>query len=45
MLNKAIFISTTLANKAFSYLLRLKNIIKPTLITNPFIYTPNTSSF
>ena len=41
MLNKATFISTILANKAFSYLLILKNIIKPTLITNPFIYTLN----
>ena len=44
MLNKATFISTALANKAFSHLLILENIIKPILTTNPFIYTLNTSS-
>ena len=44
MPNKVIFINTALANKAFSYLLILKNITKPTLTTNPFIYTLNTSS-
>ena len=42
--NKVIFISTILANKAFNYLLILKDIIKPILTTNPFIYTLNTSS-
>ena len=41
MPNKVISISTILANKAFSYLLILKDIIKPTLTTNPFIYTLN----
>ena len=44
MPNKATFISTVLANKAFSYLLTLKNITKPTLTTDPFIYTLNTPS-
>ena len=39
--NKVIFINTVLANKAFSYLLILKNITKPTLTTNFFIYTLN----
>ena len=39
MPNKVTFISTALANKAFSYLLILKNITKFTLTTNPFIYT------
>ena len=43
--NKATFISTILVNKAFSYLLILKNITKFTLTTNPFIYTLNTFSF
>ena len=42
--NKVTFISTILANKAFSYLLILEDIIKPTLITDPFIYTLNTPS-
>ena len=41
MPNKATFISTVLANKAFSYLLILKDINKPILTTNPFIYTLN----
>ena len=39
--NKATFISTVLANKAFSYLLILKDITKPILTTDPFIYTLN----
>ena len=34
-------ISTVLANKAFSYLLILKDITKPILTTDPFIYTLN----
>jgi hypothetical protein len=42
--NKAISISIILANKAFSYLLILKDMIKPTPITNPFIYILNISS-
>jgi hypothetical protein len=42
--NKVTFISTVLANKAFSYLLILKDIIKPILTTDPFIYILNTSS-
>ena len=44
MPNKATFISTALANKAFSHLLILKDMTKPILTTNPFIYTLNTSS-
>ena len=44
MPNKAISISTVLANKAFSHLLILKDITKPILTTNPFIYTLNTLS-
>ena len=44
MLNKATFISAVLANKAFSYLLILKDITKSTLTTNPFIYTLNIPS-
>jgi hypothetical protein len=43
-LNKTTSISITLANKAFSYLLILENIIEPTPTTNPFIYILNTSS-
>ena len=43
--NKTTFISTILANKAFSYLLILKDITKPILITDPFIYILNTLSF
>ena len=42
--NKATSISIILANKAFSYLLILKDITKPILTTDPFIYTLNTSS-
>ena len=42
--NKVTFISAVLANKAFSYLLILKDITKPTLTTNPFIYTLSISS-
>ena len=44
MPNKATSISAILANKAFSHLLILKDIIKPILITNPFIYTLNISN-
>ena len=44
MPNKVTFISTVLANKAFSHLLILKDIIKPTLTTDPFIYILNTPS-
>ena len=44
MFNKATSINTVLANKAFSHLLILKDITKPTLTTNPFIYTLNISS-
>jgi hypothetical protein len=44
MLNKATSISIILANKAFSYLLILEDIIEPTPVTNPFIYILNTSS-
>ena len=42
--NKATFISTALANKAFSHLLILKDITKPILTTDPFIYILNTFS-
>ena len=42
--NKATFISIVLANKAFSYLLTLEDITKPTLTTNPFKYTLNISN-
>ena len=42
--NKATSINTILANKAFSYLLILKDITKPILTTNPFIYILNTPS-
>ena len=44
MFNKVTFISTILANKAFSYLLILEDITKLILTTNPFIYTLNTPS-
>ena len=44
MLNKTTFINTILANETFSHLLILKDIIKPTLTTNPFIYALNTPS-
>ena len=44
MPNKVIFISAVLANKAFSHLLILKDITKPILTTDPFIYILNTSS-
>ena len=44
MPNKATFIYTILANKAFSHLLILKDITKPTLTTDLFIYTLNTPS-
>ena len=44
MPNKATSISAILANKAFSYLFILKDIIKPILTTNPFIYILNTPS-
>ena len=39
--NKVTFISTVLANKAFSYLLILKDITKFILTINPFIYILN----
>jgi hypothetical protein len=42
--NKAISISIILANKAFSYLLILEDITKPTPIIDPFIYILNISS-
>jgi hypothetical protein len=42
--NKAISISIILANKAFSYLLILEDITKPTPVIDPFIYILNTSS-
>ena len=44
MPNKATFINTILANKAFSYLLILEDITKFILTTNPFIYILNTFS-
>ena len=44
MPNKVTFINTVLANKAFSHLLTLKDITKPILTTDPFIYTLNTPS-
>ena len=44
MPNKVTFINTVLANKTFSYLLILEDIIKPILTTNPFIYTLNIPS-
>ena len=37
MFSKVIFISTILANKAFSHLLILKNIIKPTCLITALI--------
>jgi hypothetical protein len=36
-----IFINAALANKAFSYLLILKDTTKPILVINAFIYTLN----
>ena len=45
MPNKATFISTKLANKAFSYLLIVIDIIEiaiTALSTNPFAYSTNT---
>jgi hypothetical protein len=36
--------STALANKAFSHSLTLEDVTKPTLATDPFTYTLNTSS-
>ena len=42
--NKITFISTALANKAFSHLLILKDITKFILTTNPFIYILNIPS-
>jgi hypothetical protein len=44
MLNKVTFINAILANKAFSHLLILKDITKPILTTDPFIYILNISS-
>jgi hypothetical protein len=40
-LNKTISISIILANKAFSYLLILEDITKPTPVIDPFIYILN----
>jgi hypothetical protein len=42
--NKTISISIILANKAFTYLLILEDITKPTPVTNPFIYILNISN-
>ena len=42
--NEATSMSVVLANKAFSHSLTLEDITKPTLATNPFTYTLNTSS-
>ena len=42
--NKVTSINTVLANKAFSHLLILKDITKPILTTDPFIYTLNIPS-
>ena len=44
ILNIITFISTILANKAFSHLLILKDITRPTLTTGSFIYILNISS-
>jgi hypothetical protein len=44
ILNKTTSISIILANKAFSYLLILEDITKPTLVIDPFIYILNKSS-
>ena len=41
ILNKVTFISTVLANKAFSHLLILEDITKPILTTDSFIYILN----
>jgi hypothetical protein len=41
--NKTTSISIILANKAFSYLLILEDITKPTPVTDPFIYILNIS--
>jgi hypothetical protein len=42
--NKTISMNIILANKAFSYLLILEDMTKPTPVTNPFIYILNISS-
>jgi hypothetical protein len=42
--NETISISIILANKAFSYLLILEDITKPTPVTNPFTYILNMSN-
>ena len=44
MPNKVTFISTILANKAFSHLLILKDMTKSILTTNFFIYILNISN-
>jgi hypothetical protein len=44
ILNKTTSMSIILANKAFSYLLILEDMTKPTPATDPFIYILNTSS-
>ena len=41
MSNKITFINIILADRAFSHLLILKDITKPILTTNPFIYILN----
>jgi hypothetical protein len=43
-LNKTISINIILTSKVFSYLLILKDITKPTLIIDPFIYILNISN-
>ena len=42
--NEATSMSAILANKAFNHSLTLEDTTNPTLATNPFIYTLNTSS-
>jgi hypothetical protein len=44
MSNETTSISVALANKAFSHSLTLEDMTEPTLATDPFIYTLNTSS-
>jgi hypothetical protein len=42
--SEATFISAVLANKAFSHSLTSEDMTEPTLATDPFTYTLNTSS-
>jgi hypothetical protein len=42
--SEATSMSTILANKAFSHSLTLEDVTEPTLATDPFTYTLNTSS-